>query len=84
VPARKPDPAPYLQAMAALGVDAASSVVIEDSAVGVASGLAAGAVVVGVPSLQPLQPQPGLVLVGSLAGMSVADLEQLVADRALV
>ena len=80
VPARKPDPAPYRQAMAALGVDPRSSLVIEDSAVGVASGLAAGATVLGVPSLQPLEPRPGLVLRGTLAGLTVADLADLVAD----
>ena len=45
VPARKPDPAPYLQGMAALGVEPGDCLVIEDSRVGVASGLAAGAAV---------------------------------------
>jgi HAD superfamily hydrolase (TIGR01509 family) len=53
-PARKPDPAPYLAAMAALDVAAAGCLVIEDSYVGVTAGLAAGAAVLGVPSLQPL------------------------------
>ena len=45
VPARKPDPAPYLQAMAALGAEPGTSVVVEDSLVGVTAGLAAGAAV---------------------------------------
>jgi HAD superfamily hydrolase (TIGR01509 family) len=81
VPARKPDPAPYLQAMAALGVEPASSVVVEDSLVGVTAGLAAGAAVLGVPSLQPLEPMPGLVLRSSLAHLTVADLAELVGDR---
>jgi HAD superfamily hydrolase (TIGR01509 family) len=80
VPARKPDPAPYRQAMAALGLDPGSSLVIEDSAVGVASGLAAGAVVLGVPSLQSLEPRPGLVLRESLAGLTVTDLADLLDD----
>jgi HAD superfamily hydrolase (TIGR01509 family) len=80
VPARKPDPAPYRQAMAALGVEPGSSLVVEDSAVGVSAGLAAGAAVLGVPSLQPLEDRPGLVLRTSLAGLTVADLEDLVAD----
>jgi HAD superfamily hydrolase (TIGR01509 family) len=74
VPARKPDPAPYRQAAAALGVDPAACVVVEDSRAGVASGLAAGAPVLGVPSLQPLLPAPGLVLLDSLTGVDVADL----------
>ncbi|MGX5655450.1 HAD family hydrolase [Geodermatophilus nigrescens] len=81
VPARKPDPAPYLQATAALGVDPAACVVVEDSAAGVAAGLAAGAAVLGVPSLQPLTPADGLVLRDTLAGVGLADLERLVLDR---
>jgi HAD superfamily hydrolase (TIGR01509 family) len=81
VPARKPDPAPYRQAMAALRVDPAGCVVIEDSVAGVTSGLAAGAAVLGVPSLQPLSPLPGLTLRTSLAGIELADLAALVADR---
>ncbi|WP_211308025.1 HAD family hydrolase [Geodermatophilus normandii] len=81
VPARKPDPAPYLQAAEALGVDPADCVVVEDSGAGVTAGLAAGCAVLGVPSLQPLAPAPGLVLRGTLAGVGVADLERLVLDR---
>jgi HAD superfamily hydrolase (TIGR01509 family) len=80
VPARKPDPAPYLQAMATLDVGSRASLVIEDSLVGVAAGLAAGAVVLGVPSLQPLEPLPRLVLHGSLVGLSVADLADLLPE----
>jgi beta-phosphoglucomutase-like phosphatase (HAD superfamily) len=57
VPARKPDPAPYRRALAPLEVEPAVSVVIEDSLVGVTAGLAAGASVLGVRSLQPLDPQ---------------------------
>jgi HAD superfamily hydrolase (TIGR01509 family) len=83
VPARKPDPAPYRQAMAALGVEPAASVVIEDSLVGVAAGLASGAAVLGVPSLQPLEPQSGLVLRNSLTGVEVADLAGILAARDL-
>jgi HAD superfamily hydrolase (TIGR01509 family) len=81
VPALKPDPAPYLQATAALGVDPAACVVVEDSASGVAAGLAAGCAVLGVPSLQPLAPAPGLVLRDTLVGVGVADLERLLLDR---
>ena len=79
VPARKPDPAPYLRAMALLEVEPTASVVIEDSLVGVTAGLAAGATVLGVPSLQPLEPRPGLVLRESLSGLGVDDLVGLVA-----
>jgi HAD superfamily hydrolase (TIGR01509 family) len=83
VPARKPDPAPYRQAMAALGVQPAGAVVVEDSVAGVTSGLAAGAAVLGVPSLQPLSPAPGLTLRGTLAGVGLAELRALVEARAV-
>ncbi len=79
VPARKPDPAPYRQAMAGLDVDPAYCVVVEDSLVGVTAGLAAGAAVLGVPSLQPLEPQPGLTLRDTLAGVGVTGLTDVLA-----
>jgi HAD superfamily hydrolase (TIGR01509 family) len=82
VPARKPDPAPYLQAMAALDVDAAGCVVIEDSHAGATAGLAAGAAVLGVSSLQPLPPAPGLTLLDSLRGVGVAELREVLLARA--
>lgn len=44
----KPDPEIYRQAMAALGVTPADSIVFEDSMTGIRAGLAAGAKVVGV------------------------------------
>ena len=81
VPALKPDPAPYRQAMGALRVDPAACVVIEDSRAGAASGLAAGAAVLGVPSLQPLLPAPGLVLLDSLVGVGLADLRAVHSAR---
>ena len=80
VPARKPDPAPYRQAMQALAVDPGECVVIEDSGVGIASGLAAGAAVLGVPALQPVDDAPGLTLREGLAGVGVADLSALLSD----
>ncbi|HUH03672.1 MAG TPA: HAD family phosphatase [Kofleriaceae bacterium] len=48
VPRSKPEPDGYLAAMAAIGVEPRECVVVEDSAAGVAAGLAAGAWVVGV------------------------------------
>ncbi|MGY1633272.1 HAD family hydrolase [Geodermatophilus sp. SYSU D01186] len=81
VPARKPDPAPYRQAMAALGVTPDGCVVLEDSLAGVTAGLAAGAAVLGVPSLQPLEPAPGLVLRETLAGVRPAHLADVLAAR---
>ncbi|SDE54923.1 haloacid dehalogenase superfamily, subfamily IA, variant 3 with third motif having DD or ED [Blastococcus fimeti] len=81
VPARKPDPAPYLQAMAALGVVPEESVVIEDSLVGVTAGLAAGAAVLGVAGLQAVPPAPGLVQCGSLEGIGLPELADVLAAR---
>jgi HAD superfamily hydrolase (TIGR01509 family) len=81
VPARKPDPAPYLQAAAALGVDIRRCVVVEDSVVGVTAGLASGAAVLGVPAMQAIDPAPGLVLRGTLTGLNPGDLAALLADR---
>ena len=79
VPARKPDPSPYRQAMAALAVDAAGCVVVEDSLSGATAGLAAGAAVLGVPSLQTLPELPALVLRDTLAGVRLADLTEVLA-----
>ncbi|MGY1739687.1 MULTISPECIES: HAD family hydrolase [unclassified Blastococcus] len=81
VPARKPDPAPYLQAADALGVDVRRCVVVEDSVVGVTAGLASGAAVLGVPAMQAIDPAPGLVLRATLAGLGPADLAALLAGR---
>ncbi len=81
VPARKPDPAPYLQAMGALGVVPGECVVIEDSLVGVTSGLAAGAAVLGVAGFQPVPPAPGLTQVDTLAGVGLPELAEVLAAR---
>jgi HAD superfamily hydrolase (TIGR01509 family) len=81
VPARKPDPAPYRQAMAALGVEPEDCVVVEDSESGVAAGLAAGAAVLGVPTVQEIQPATGLTLRGGLVGVDVGVLADVLAMR---
>jgi HAD superfamily hydrolase (TIGR01509 family) len=82
VPARKPDPAPYLQAAASLGVGPGECVVVEDSVVGVTAGLAAGMAVLGVPALQPVPAAPGLTRRGSLVGVDVEVLIGVLAARA--
>ena len=76
---RKPAPGMVLAAADALGVDPADCVVIEDSAAGIASGLAAGVAVLGVPALQAVAPAPGLTLRDGLAGVDVAELEDVLA-----
>jgi HAD superfamily hydrolase (TIGR01509 family) len=80
VPARKPDPAPYRQAMAALGVGADQCVVVEDSQAGISAGLAAGAAVLAVPTLQSVAAVPGLVLRDSLTGVGVDGLVDVLAE----
>lgn len=82
VPARKPDPAPYLQAMRALGVQPDECLVVEDSVAGVTSGLAAGAAVLGVAGMQAVPPAPGLTQVDSLVGLGIEDLRAAAARRA--
>jgi HAD superfamily hydrolase (TIGR01509 family) len=69
VVATKPDPAPYLTAARLLGVPVNRCVAIEDSPAGVASALAAGAVVIGVPSLVPIEPVDGVHVRESLVGV---------------
>jgi HAD superfamily hydrolase (TIGR01509 family) len=73
----KPHPEPYLTAAARLGVRPAECVAIEDSPTGLASAVAAGVPALGVAHLVPLEPSPGRHLVGTLVGVSGADLGEL-------
>lgn len=73
----KPHPEPYLRAATEIGVDPAECVVIEDSATGAASGLAAGARVLLVPSVAApdgAHETPGAVVVDSLDGVDASVL----------
>jgi HAD superfamily hydrolase (TIGR01509 family) len=83
VPARKPDPAPYLMAMDALGVAPEQCVVIEDSLAGITAGLASGAAVLGVPTIQLVEPAPALTLRDGLIGVGPAELADVLADADL-
>jgi HAD superfamily hydrolase (TIGR01509 family) len=68
VPAPKPAPDVYLAACEHLGVTADRAVVVlEDSPTGVASGIAAGLTVIGVPSLPGVELDAAHHLHGSLA-----------------
>jgi HAD superfamily hydrolase (TIGR01509 family) len=77
----KPDPEPYLKAVAALGADPSRCVVLEDSPNGVAAGLAAGCQVVAVPHAATIQPAERLRVVESLAQVSAESLEAFVVGR---
>ena len=70
----KPNPEPYLKAASILGVDIRKCVVFEDSLTGVASGLSAGAQVIGIPHLVEMKPSKNLRVIDSLASV---DLKQL-------
>jgi HAD superfamily hydrolase (TIGR01509 family) len=72
----KPDPEPYLQAAARLGVAPGQSVALEDSPSGIRSAHAAGLTVIAVPSVPP---PPGLarVIVPSLRAVDLATLRKV-------
>jgi HAD superfamily hydrolase (TIGR01509 family) len=78
----KPDPEPYLLATKLLGVDPASSVVLEDSPNGVVAAEAAGCRVIAVPNVAPVPPAPGRVIVDSLTAVSLGMLRELAGGAA--
>jgi HAD superfamily hydrolase (TIGR01509 family) len=77
----KPSPEPYLLAAARLGADPRRCAALEDSANGVASAEAAGCLTIAVPSVVPIPPRPGRVVLGSLAELSLDRLRDLAAAR---
>ncbi|MER7046306.1 HAD family phosphatase [Streptomyces jumonjinensis] len=78
VPRTKPHPDPYLLAARKLGADPARCAVVEDTATGVASAEAAGCRVVAVPSVAPIAPAEGRVVVRSLEEVDLAFLRSLI------
>ncbi|MEU8675828.1 HAD family phosphatase [Streptomyces sp. NPDC048560] len=74
----KPHPEPYLFAASGFGADPLRCAVIEDTATGVAAAEAAGCRVVAVPSVAPIAPAAGRVVVGSLEDVDLAFLRGLV------
>ena len=79
----KPHPEPYLLAAARLGVDIAHCIGVEDSPTGIASVEAAGARAIGVPFLLHLHRAPGRSRVESLASLTLADLQAIVAGTVI-
>ncbi len=73
----KPFPDPYQQAAAGLGIDITDAVAIEDSPNGLRSAIAAGAVVLGVPAMVPLDGVGAHAVWPTLADVTPADLETL-------
>ncbi|WP_374983780.1 HAD family hydrolase [Streptomyces fradiae] len=78
VPRTKPHPDPYLLAARRVGADPARCAVVEDTATGVAAAEAAGCRVVAVPSLAPIAPADGRVVVGSLEDVDLRFLRSLI------
>jgi HAD superfamily hydrolase (TIGR01509 family) len=75
----KPDPEPYLLAAKLLGASPEQCVALEDSPNGVTSATSAGCRVIAVPSLLPIPPGPGRLVVPSLSAVTVATLRALAA-----
>jgi HAD superfamily hydrolase (TIGR01509 family) len=73
----KPDPEGYLLAAAKLGADPPRCIALEDSPNGVSAAEAAGYRVIAVPSVVPIPERPGRVVLRTLAGMTLARLEEL-------
>jgi HAD superfamily hydrolase (TIGR01509 family) len=79
----KPHPEPYLEAARRLGADVAACVVVEDSAIGVGAGLAAGARVLGVTGFGALPDDPRLSRADSLVDVTLDDLRRIAAGEVL-
>jgi HAD superfamily hydrolase (TIGR01509 family) len=70
----KPHPEPYLRGAALLGVPIESCVALEDSAPGLASAVASGAVSIGVPHMVPMAESDAHTLWPTLSGRTLHDL----------
>lgn len=79
----KPEPEPYLEAARRLGADIARCVVVEDSATGIAAGLAAGARVLGVQGFGVLPDDERLSRTDSLVHVTLADLAAIAGGAVL-
>ncbi|MFG3498408.1 HAD family hydrolase [Streptomyces sp. NPDC047928] len=80
VPRTKPHPDPYLFAARGVRAEPARCAVVEDTATGVAAAEAAGCRVVAVPSLAPIAPAHGRVVVGSLEEVDLGFLRTLITE----
>lgn len=76
----KPHPAPYLQAADLLGIDIADALVIEDSVTGLRSGVASGAVALGVPHMISLDDAGAHALWPTLEGRTAEDISEVFAS----
>lgn len=74
----KPHPDPYLLAARGVGAEPGRCAVVEDTATGVAAAEAAGCRVVAVPSVAPIAPADGRVVVRSLEEIDLRFLRTLI------
>lgn len=74
----KPAPDPYLHAARLLNADPAHCVALEDSLNGTTSATLAGCKLIAVPSLLPIPPAEGRLVVTSLTDVTLATLRSLV------
>ncbi|PZR52559.1 HAD family phosphatase [Xylanimonas oleitrophica] len=79
----KPDPEAYLTAAERLGVAVERCVAIEDSPTGIAAALASGARTLGVESVLPVAPAPGLSRASSLTDVGVSTIVRIAAGEVL-
>jgi len=70
----KPHPEAYLRGAELLGFAAGECVALEDSATGLASAVASGAVSIGIPLMVPISEGPHHTIWPTLAGRTAADL----------
>jgi HAD superfamily hydrolase (TIGR01509 family) len=75
----KPHPEPYLTAAVRLGVDPTQCLALEDSPTGVTSAAAAGCRVVAIQHIAVID-HPGVRVIGTLVGESIASLWQQAAE----
>jgi HAD superfamily hydrolase (TIGR01509 family) len=80
----KPHPDPYLTAARRLDAPPRACVVIEDSPTGIASGEAAGCVVLAVPSMTPIPAAAGRTVVRSLESVDLDFLRDLAQARVVL
>jgi HAD superfamily hydrolase (TIGR01509 family) len=80
----KPHPEPYLTAAAALGVEPAEAIAIEDSLPGVASAQSAGVPVIAVQNQVAIPEARGRLVTRTLEGLTPADLARIARRLKLV
>ncbi|MBV7363629.1 HAD family phosphatase [Actinomycetaceae bacterium TAE3-ERU4] len=73
----KPDPEPYLQAAQLLGVNPADCIAVEDSPSGIGAAVAAGTITVGIECMNPIEPNPLVTELSSLADLTLERMSQL-------